>query len=1324
MSKFHTSLLKQVSSHYGDDDTYDMNDIIIHNSDIVIKKNKMQYLLFDFEKEVSPGKYERVFKAIKLIKLIRIPKKDQSLTYFLNMHSGVIVGWNMQQINYLQICANITKPYKKGLVFAYGVQGISSSSIQEAMHDADIQMAALEKGITGTFKTMEYDDLDAEDARWIFRKMNEMKEMLVVRGIPEAKISQGRATQTLFTTSENKDAEEQSEEFLLGMDEFEYMLVLTATTVSYNTLSLWTDAALKEQSYWASLKNGTKSMTFGLSIPMVYGSNIGASQGWNSGTSKTFGENYSESHSHSTGTSESWSEGTSQTYSFGKSFSKSEGISSSTSFGESIGRGTSLSNSQSSGHSSSEGTSTGSGTSHSNSSSVSDGSSTSQSHSTGTSNSLSNSSSVSNSVSNSESYGTSKGTSLGYGTSTGTSSSTGGSTSWNKGESSNWSEGQSSNWSEGSSTSWNKGGSSSSSHGSSSSTSTSSSDSNSWSKGTSAGIDGGGEILGLKVGANHSRNESMSEGTTTGSGSSNGTSSSTSTGSSWSNGGGTSSSHGGGTSSSYGGGTSTSIGGGTSWSNGVSESVSTSSSVNEGISHSTSVGNTTGTSTGTSISSGTSVSDSMGSGTSHSQSTSVSDGISSSVSHSTSQGVSMSSSSSQGTSTSNSQSTSHSLGTSSSTSQGWSESNSYGTSQGHSVGVSESDTVGESHGYSTSRGITEGVSSGISRGFSGSLGLGPSLSFGKTFQWEDREATRLVDMLQYSLQRFISAQANTGMWFTDCFIITENAEASAAATTLAMSSWHSPNAMISPLQVYQPSPMEREYLLKHLSVFSPSVKKEGIPGQFESYKYSTLLLSNELAAMSHPPRVNVGGIQASIDDPMPLTIPANRQNGEIFLGYVADVEKFSKTHKYKSGFKYCINESELHHAYFSGASRSGKTVAAKRAVAETYNNVRRGEDKKRMRFVIMDPKQDWRALAKVIPPEHFRFYSLADPKFHPIKMNLMKIPEGVYAERYVNTLKEIFVRSFGLGDRGFNILGQAMIDVYNSVGVFDEDVRLNQKDPVTGTYPATERSKLVTLEDVAKRLHEIQEGKTVRGEKQDAIQRILDRMYDFESDASITKEIFCNRGDAGMGIDDLLGDDDVIVLESFGMNMMVSSFIFGLLTSSIYQYAVANGGFISKDQYETVIVIEEANQVLIGEDRDNLGGPNPFEIILDQSAGFGLFIWSITQKIADMPQSILANCAIKVIGRQDRPDDIELSVVQIGKEGKIEDRKWKEWFPDMPQGWFIVKSTRNRDFKLNAPVHVLIEYLDAEPPTNAELDSILRMNSLSVSLLLFFCRII
>lgn len=1177
-----------IHSNYRDSEEYDMDDIIIHNTSIDIKNGKMQYLLFDFEKKVGRGQYEHVYKAIKLVKLKRIPKKDLTLGSFLQMQEGVIEGHYQNQINFIQIFANIIKPKRLGLIFAYGVQGVSSNSIDEARHFADVQMEALERTLTGTFRTLEYIDLTAEDAQWIYQKLGTMSDMRVIRGVPGAKKSQGRIQTTTFFTEQGEDAQEQSEEFLIGMDKYEYLYVLTATSVDMDVISRWKEQNLKEATYWASLKQGQKSMTFGLSMPMVYAANIGASEGWGSNTGENFGENWGTNQSHSVGSNESFSESTSQS----SSFSSSSSVSSSEGYnvGENVGQSAGNSYGENIGYN--EGVNIGENSSVGSNSSVSSGTSSSEGFSE----------------------------SVNWGSSDGTSHSTGSSHSTSSGSS------------------WGSGGSSGSSWGANGG----SSDSSGWNGGVSLGPVNGG------VNGSHSTN------------------------SGWSTGGSSSSS----------------------WSSGGSSGVSDSTSVSNGTSHGTSQG----IGMGHSVSNG--VSNSVSNGLSQSQGNSFGQSYGNSYGQSNSANVGTSIGASQG----------NSWGTS--TSSGYSQSVSNSVSQGHSVGTSVSDSVGSSQGYSRGQSIGNSISGGKSTGSSSSMGLGPSLSFGKSFAWEDREVAHILDLLTYSANRIITASNGGGMWFTDIYVATDSEAAASAATSLAMTAWHDKNTLTSPLQVYKPSDEEKEYLFKHLMCFSPSTRREGVPGEFESYKYSTLLLAGDLAAYTHPPRANIGGIQAAIDDPPILTIPGDRQDGEIFLGYVADVEKYDKDRGYKSEFKYSLRNDELHHAYISGASRSGKTVAARRLVAEAYAHCRRGEQQKRLRFLIMDPKQDWRALAKVIPSDHFRFYSLSNPLYHPIKMNLMKIPEGVYTERYADKLREIFIRSYGLGDRGFQILGQAIQNVYIKAGCFDPDVQYNQLDKKTGLYPATERSKNITLEDVCEALREEVETSKQR-DKAEAVQRILDRMESFSNKYSSVYKIFCNRGPEGMGIDDLLGDDDVIVLESYGMDTKTSAFIFGLITSGVYQYAVSNGGFVNpKDQFETILVIEEANQVLIGEDSDNLGGANPFEVILDQSAGYGLFIWTLTQKIADMPRSVLANSAIKIIGRQDDKDDIERSIVQIGKDGLIADRVFKNWLPDQPTGWFIIKSSRNRDFTKNAPTHVLIEYLDIEPPTDEELENILEMGQL------------
>lgn len=1207
-------------TNYEDDEDFDMDDIIIHDTSIEIENEKLKYLLFDFEKKVAPNKYERVFKAIKLVKIKRVPKKDLGIGAWVEMQTGVITGFYQNQINYIQIFANICKPRKEGLIFAYGVQGVSGKNIEEAMHSADLQMASVERAITGTYHTLEYVDLTAYDARWIFQKLGCMEDMRIIRGIPSPKITAGRVSSNTFAALENKNSEEQNEEFLLGMDPYEYLFVLTATSIDPEVLSKWKEAQLKEQTYWSSIKNGQKSMTFGISMPMVYAANMGASQGWGTSRGESFGHSTGTSYSESTGHSFSHSVGTSESFSNGITRGTTTGNSTSQSFGASNGESVSTGMSKSLGTSDSisHGVSQGTSTSHGESFSEGTSSSYGESFSTGTS--------------SSHSVGTSQSTSVSHGTSSSHSSGT--------------------STSHSSSSGYNVGSSSGTSSGVSHS--------------SSSGVNAGGSIGAFGIGGN--------VGASYGSGvsSNNGASHSTSAGFS------SSSSSGYGTSSSNSYGVSSSTG----YSQGTSESYSTGTSTSHGTSYSQ----------GTSTSHGTSISQ----GTSTSNSTSMSSGLSTSVGSSNSYGQNSGTSASAG------------VGTSMSNSYSESSSHSTGTSESFSNGTSESVSRGTTEGYSEGSSVGSSTSNSITQGSSGSMGLGPSLSFGRTMAWEDREVTYLLDMLTYSTNRIIMGSNSLGMWFVDIYLAVEDEKAAMAAAALAMSAWHDKNALTTPLQVYKPSDKEKEYLMKHLSVFSPSVIKEGIPGQFESYKYSSMLLSNEIAAYSHPPRVNVGGIQAAVDDPPVLTISNARQDGDVFLGYVADVEKFDKKRGYKSGFRYCLTSDELHHAYISGASRSGKTVAGTRLVAEAYTHVRRGEDNKRLRFLIMDPKQDWRALAKVIPPGHFRFYSLSDPLFHPIKLNLMKIPRGVYTERYADRLREIFIRSYGLGDRGFQILGQAIQKVYTKAGCYDDDVMYNVKDPVTGLYPASERSKNITLADVCVELKNQTQEAGLPRDKVEAIQRIVDRMEQFSEPKSSIYKVFCTKGPDGMGIDDLLGADDVIVLESFGMDTKTSAFIFGLITSSVFQYAVSNGGFVKpKDQYETILVIEEANQVLIGEDKDNLGGANPFEIILDQSAGYGLFIWTLTQKIADMPRSVLANSALKIIGRQDDKDDIERTIVQIGKDGLIADRVFKNWLPDQPIGWFIIKSSRNRDFTMNAPMHVLIEYLDVTPPSNEELEHIL-----------------
>lgn len=183
------------------------------------------------------------------------------------------------------------------------------------------------------------------------------------------------------------------------------------------------------------------------------------------------------------------------------------------------------------------------------------------------------------------------------------------------------------------------------------------------------------------------------------------------------------------------------------------------------------------------------------------------------------------------------------------------------------------------------------------------------------------------------------------------------------------------------------------------------------------------------------------------------------------------------------------------------------------------------------------------------------------------------------------------------------------------------------------------------------------------------------------------------------------------------MESTFANFIFGIITSGFYK--VAKGferGYLNPAQYETVLVIEEANKVLTGNDTAGTGGgggmaslsgQSEFEEILDQSAGYGLFIIAITQKISMMPSSIVANCGMFFLGKISQPEDVDLAVRMIGREGRIDDRDVVKWLPKSPTGWFICRSNRGYDFRDAEPVLVQIEPLNNATISNAELEEIL-----------------
>lgn len=1348
----------------------------------------LEYLCYEIE-VINPetGEKSHLYKALKFLRVIRLPFDAKQSTSLMDMHQQVLSAVYENDYNLITVIANIIEPVALGLLFLYGVQGVAAD-LDDAKKKAHSDYIGLRSTLQGTYRVMHMRDIQSQETEWLREKMFGMDYLTMVRGIPKAsKTGEDAGSKGIGNKNLNPSSMGTMEELIAGMVDYEYVIQVLSTPVFMETLKAWQTRTQLDMTAWNGQLQGTKSISASLSMPMMYMANSGTSQGWSHAYTDADSVSYSSGESFNIGTGESIGQSLSQT--FGQSFGRTEGVSvsdtlsttQSTSIGNTLGQslGASHGVSENFGTNSSVGTnqsvsqssSESLGTSHSIGSSLSKGQSIgtslgqsisqSVSQSTGRTvtdtvgqtvgQSHSTSQSVSNSVS--QNFGTSH--SDGTSTSTGTSSSNGtsGSSSWGSSTSTGQSNGGSTSTgsSIGSSTGvnngWSQGGSQSHSDSSSSSSSTSTGTSASTSDGW--GQSGGVNILGVNGGVSH--NSSSSVGTSSSASESASTGASDSTGSSWGSSG----------SSSAGSSQSSSSGSGTNWgtSSGQSHTTGGSDGWNQSTGQSSSVGHST--SDGSSAGIGQSTSTSVSEGFSTSQSNSVSHGVSSSVTNGISQGISnsatksMSDSLSQGWSenfgsshslgsttgqsagSSTSLGASHGTGSSDSQSATASSSNSFsqsnGLSQGHSVGRTQSASQSESVSTGTSQSATQSknVSSGrstsegnshstgqsmgttgaLTTSSGGSMGLGPSIGYNKSYQWLDQQVKDILELLEFQNERIKNALRGEGAFYTYVYIACASLDALSAAQAVAKSTWQNQEAMIQPLQVMYLNDEEQRHLLYHFSAFSSDVTRIDVNG-IQEYKYSTVLLPKEFVSYTHLPRISEGGIFAEVADVPKFAVPSMLK-GEIFMGTILSSERYSVEHGYHTPYSYRISEQNLMHGFFTGASRSGKTVAAMRFVAE-LSKIRRSKTGKRLRIVCMDPKQDWRGLARFVEPERFRFYSMGNPFFHPLRFNPCKIPRGVIPQIWIDVLIGIYCRAYGLLERGKQLMAETFYSLYEEAGVFDVYGQAEWEEKVH------ELSANVTFTKAYERMNlykkQMDDGTSAKGrsgnDTKDAYARLLERLSAFSRPFSLEHRLFGTSD--GLGVDDIIGDDDVTILESKGLEQTFSNFIFGVITSGFYRYAIANdGGYLAPDQYETVLIIEEANEVLQGSDKAGSGdqttlpGESEFEQILDQSAGYGLFIFAITQKIADMPSSIIANSGLVFAGKLKREDDITVVVKTIARDPKFDDRNVTKWFPRSPTGWFVCQSSRTSSFLDAEPILVNISMLNISAPSNVELDEIL-----------------
>lgn len=1069
--------------------------------------------------------------------------------------------------------------------------------------------------------------------------------------------------------------------------------VIGHSETASSSVSHGTSESLGTSQSWGTSNSQSASWSEGISSSVGTSASTGGSvsQGssFSQGLSDSWGMSMSEGFSYSEGRSESFGSSASGSFNFGMSQGESAGVnvgwnsggssSMSNSYSEGmnsslsvrpIGIGISAGDSQTSTEGISAGVSTGqsTGSSFGASQGLSWGYGGSSGLSYGTGQSESLGQTVGNSFSSGGGTSTSQGTSLSEGiswsngtsVSEGTSSSAGGGTSFGTSESQGLSQ------STGVSQSWGTSNANgiSENFGSSVSTGTSQSAGTSTSFGTSVS-DG----VSTSYGTGYSYGTSISEGYSASQGISESTG--TSYGTSYSEGMGISQSN------------SLSVSNGISQSSGVSSSLGSSESYGVsdsiGTSYGSSLGYSTGVSEGVSLGSGVSTSESFG--------TSVSDGISQSQGVTSSLGTTVSEgeSTSKGVSTSVGKSTSDGVSVGMSEGVGISASDSIGISQGVSIseGISTSKATGTTNSETSTLAFANSASTTQSLGTSSSMGLGPSLGYSKSAQWYDENKANIVEILDEQRNRLMSA-IKQGAFYVDIYILTPTQAAKKAASVLATGAFYG-DVFPCPVQVVEPDPIWAEHLMMHASVFSACTAVEDSVDLMEGYKFSTILLPEEISAYSHPPRFE-GGDMSTIFEAIPYFRLPGKMEGQAFLGYCVSTETGLVT-----SIEYKLSKAVLMHSLIVGSSGSGKTVTSLRFISELVNKMGLGA-------TILDWKDDWRALMYVVPTDKFHFYSLGTTPVNRLNFNALSIPAGVDVDLWIDSVVEAFVIGFGLGQRGYEIMWRNLGKLYSR----------------TGAWQDTTLTRDLTLMDL---YNEIDNEIKVKGaQKQagfgdvEAYNRVLSRMGYFTNEDSRLYGMFGNPRDP-VPVEDLCIPGHVVVLEAQGLKGPQKSFLLGLVSAGIFQVArvLDPNGKKRYGEYEHMIVFEEAHQVVKG--TDTAGGDSgtgvteesTYEVMWNEARSAGLYMVALAQMPTHLPTSVLANTRVYISHQLGSDEDIDFLSRRLLRDPKLDHKDFARFFERIPTGYAVVQTRRINKHYEAEPILIKVERIEAPRPSDDQL---------------------
>ena len=615
-----------------------------------------------------------------------------------------------------------------------------------------------------------------------------------------------------------------------------------------------------------------------------------------------------------------------------------------------------------------------------------------------------------------------------------------------------------------------------------------------------------------------------------------------------------------------------------------------------------------------------------------------------------------------------------------------------GSTDGASRGSSASTSVGGAASDSQSTSVTDGMGTSAMMGqqitrmaaMSTSVSVIPSISYRESWEFFDESRQNVSQILGTFRDRLMNA-LQAGGSFVEVFVLTDTVESKHKCKATVKGAFWSMDCFPTPVTIEEPDGSEAAHLLEHAQAFSPCRKKNVGMSSIEPYRYSTFLTSNEQSAYVHMPRCEAPGLSttAEVMPRMRLVTQSENSKDEIFLGHQINGERLEIT-----DIPFTIPQKRLGHMIVAGMSGSGKTESAKRLLY-SLRTTPNPETGKKMRIVVLDWKKSYRALQSCLG-EEVAVYSLANNDLNPAHYNPLKVPSGIDPFVWLDTVCEVWAMGMQLGIRGMSITYEHVDKLYRENNVYEHPENSANVDMCD-----LQKAVQATIDELPRK------ASSTGGATKDRLQTVANRLFYYREGTNLSK-IYGKEG--GRSIDEIIDSAPVVVFEAGELDSVNKRFLLSSMAAGIFQFAQASGKPFDPP---LCLLFEEAHEILQGAEPGNVLNvkETQFEILFNESRKWGMHLIACLQNPSEIPELILTNTPTIICHRVDNENDMRMLTLKLGRESRYDEvgRDYYRYFAKQPQGWAVVKVGYYDRILDGEPTAVKVQRLSLKSPTDEEI---------------------